>query len=91
MAAKPKSGEKKPTKRSASKRGRQAAFLKGLCQFPNITKAAQLAKCDRSQVYRWRESDPGFAEAMDEAFEQGIANLEAEADRRAYIGVTEPV
>lgn len=48
-----------------------------------VSYACKAAGVPRSTVYLWREQDPEFARAMEEAKEVAIESLEAEAIRRA--------
>jgi len=47
----------------------------------NISKAATLLGTTRQNVYRWTQSDPAFAQALENALEYGTENLE-----EAYYG-----
>lgn len=70
---------------------RKERFLKELVKRANVSSSAKAAGVDRGTPYRWRESDPEFAEAWDAAVEVAVDALEAEAWRRAATGVLEPV
>ena len=77
-----------------SKKGeaaQRAAFLQALSETASITKACEISKLPRRTVYNWREADPHFAEAWDEALELGTDALEDEAIRRALHGTDKPV
>ena len=50
----------------------------------SVTAAAQHAEIGRSTVYKWRKDDENFAKLMDEAYEQGVDELEDHALRRAH-------
>ena len=76
------------TKWTPQKRGK---FLKKLQETANVSGSARYAGLSRSLVYEKREADPEFAEAWDEAIEIAVDDLEAEARRRAFVGVGEPV
>lgn len=67
------------------------AFLKELRRRGNVSDAARAAGVDRSTPYRWREAEPEFAAAWDEAIESVMDAMEGEAYRRAVEGVDEPV
>jgi hypothetical protein len=74
------------------KRARQAVFLAAMVQTGgNILKAAQLAGIERSLHYLWLEKDPKYPELFQKAWDKAIDTLEAEASRRAFEGVVEPV
>lgn len=77
--------------REATQAKRKERFLKELAKRANVSAAAKAAKVDRSTPYHWRETDPEFAAAWDEAVEVAVDALEAEAWRRAATGVLEPV
>lgn len=66
-------------------------FLLSLSECGNVTQAAKDAGISRMTAYRHRERDAEFAEAWDDAVEEGTDALEAEARRRAMQGVEEPV
>ena len=66
-------------------------FLKALAETCNVTAAARQIGMSRRAMYDKRDADTEFAEAWDNAVEQGIDTLEFEARRRAYEGVDEPV
>lgn len=66
-------------------------FLAALADVPIVSNAARLARIDYRQVWRVRKEDADFAQAWDEAMEQGIDNAEQEAFRRAVTGYEEPV
>ena len=76
---------------SAATAEAKATFLKALAEGGSIAGAARA--CDRATrtVYEWRDRDPAFAEAWDEALQHAVALLEKEAWRRAMDGVEEPV
>jgi len=56
-----------------------------------ITRAAEAAGIARCTHYAWLKSDPVYAEGVEEAMEQAVDVLEAEAARRAVEGVEEPI
>jgi hypothetical protein len=70
---------------------RRRAFLRALAETGNVTAAVEAAGTSRSRVYELRKADPPFALAWEEAEETAADALEAEARRRAVIGVLEPV
>jgi hypothetical protein len=53
-----------------------------------IYHAAQAADVGRRTVYNWREADPEFAQAMDDAHEDATDALEESGYRRAIGGDT---
>lgn len=57
----------------------------------SITGACRKAKIDRGTFYARRDSDPEFAEAVKDAFDQQKESLEDEGFRRAHKGVMKPV
>jgi hypothetical protein len=71
-------------KRKESKRQR---FLEQLKLGWSISRAAKISGVSRAQLYRWRDSDPRFAQAWQEAEEIGIDLLEDTARQRAVDGV----
>lgn len=67
------------------------AFLAALREMPVIAHAAKAVGVDRSTAWRARQADEAFAEAWDDAMEEGIDRAEQEAFRRAVVGFEEPV
>lgn len=57
----------------------------------NVTRACQMVGMSRTAIYEARNTKPDFAEAWDDAVEQGTELLEQEAFRRAFKGVRKPV
>lgn len=68
-------------------------FLEGLRQCANVRMACELAGITRMGAYSARTSDPQFAADWDRVIEDAVDELEKEAWRRAYAGVTrrEPI
>lgn len=71
-------------------RKKKETFLRVLTESGNVSEAARQAGISRKHAYHLRD-DEEFAVAWDEAVDTGIDYLEAEARRRAYTGVAEPV
>lgn len=69
----------------------RARFIEHLAQTANVTGAARFAGFDRNTAYDWKARDPEFAAAWQDALQQATDDLEAEARRRAMVGVREPV
>lgn len=69
----------------------KGAFLALLRQNGVVTDAAEGAGISRAVIYTLRTRDGAFAAAMDEAVAEACDRLEAEAWRRAVVGVEEPV
>jgi hypothetical protein len=63
-------------KRQAPKKRK---FLSEIAKFPNVTRAAGLAKIHKTVVYLWKRHDPSFARAWDEALQVGVGVLEDRA------------
>lgn len=61
----------------------RAALLAKLALGFSVAAAARAAGCARGTYYGWRDEVEGFAEAADQAIEQGTDRLEDEAMRRA--------
>lgn len=66
-------------------------FLRELRAIPNVTRAARCIGRTVSGLRAHRGLDRAFAEAWDEAIEDGIDALEGEVHRRAFEGVDKPV
>jgi hypothetical protein len=69
----------------------EKAFLTNLAELANVSQAAKNAGVARQVAYRYRDENPDFAAAWDEALALGIGTLEDEAVRRARDGVEKPV
>jgi hypothetical protein len=63
------------------------SFLAALGQIGNVTLACTSASVTRSTVYRHRRDNPAFAQEWEYALEDAGDRLEAEARRRAVMGV----
>lgn len=57
----------------------------------NVSEAARTCGIAPATAYRWRHTDPTFSIEWDEARDEGIDALEAEARRRAFKGSERPV
>lgn len=66
-------------------------FLDHLRESANISASARAVGISSSSVYALRERDADFRASWDEALEDAYDVLEAEARRRAFEGVDEPV
>lgn len=71
--------------------GLKAAFLDNLRDTANVTLAARSVGINTGTVYKHRRDDVLFAERWDEALNEAVDLLEAEAHRRAFRGTEEPV
>ena len=72
------------------KRDWKPAFLEVLRATGNVTLAVQHVGQSRNQVHGVRQRSKRFAAQWDDALEEATDLLEAEAWRRAVIGVDEP-
>lgn len=70
---------------------RDDIFFKSLELGLGITEAAKASGYSRRVVYQYRDKDELFAERWEDAQQAHIERLEIEADRRASLGVDEPV
>lgn len=66
-------------------------FLAALRAMPVVAHACEAVGIERSTAYRARLADEEFANAWEDAMEDGIDRAEQEALRRAIGGWTEPV
>lgn len=66
-------------------------FLLMLSKTGNTSKACKTSGLTRRQVATLREDDVGFGQAYDDAMNEAVDLLEAEAWRRALKGTTQPV
>lgn len=73
------------------KRDAREVFLSHLRKTSNISESARVAVVSRRAVYEWRDADPDFAAAWDDAIDEATDALEAEARRRALDGHEEYV
>lgn len=69
----------------------RAKFLAVLSKGGSITAAAAKAGMSRRGCYDWRDNDAAFAQAWEDAYEEGSDRLEDEAMRRARDGTLKPV
>ena len=79
-------GQATPCNRTAQQR-----FLLMLSRTGNASKACQTSGLTRRQVATLREDDVAFGQAFDDAMNEAVDLLEAEAWRRALKGTTQPV
>jgi hypothetical protein len=70
---------------------RDAKFLAAIAKGATVSDACAIAGYSRPVVYVYRNEDPKFAAAWDEANEDAIERMEREADRRAVEGYDKPV
>lgn len=92
----PRTGKYKPRKYKPERWGKGKkygasgewvpGFLKAYARTGNISQAAYVAGVARQTVLNWREKDPDFAEAAEDAFEWHKAQFDDEARRRAMEG-----
>lgn len=66
-------------------------FIAELALRGNVSDAAKAAAIDRRTAYRWKESEPEFAAAWEDALETAIDAMEREAHRRAFKGTRKPL
>jgi hypothetical protein len=78
-------------KRLKLTRERQQRFLTHLAETGIVTIAAGIAGTSRTRVYELRKKDEEFAAAWEDAEERAADALEAEAFRRAVVGVPVPL
>ena len=77
--------------KSKIQQSRKRIFLSCLRITGNVRAAATAAKIGRTTHYAWLKSDPDYAEAVQDAYDDAIDGLEAEAVKRAKDGVEELV
>jgi hypothetical protein len=65
------------------------AFLAMLAETCNVSEACRAAEIGRRSAYDWREADPSFAAAWDEAEEVAADKLEKVAWDRATTGLSD--
>ena len=74
------------THKKGSQKSKKAAFLQAVGQGSSVTFAAQAAGIHRRTVYLWRDQDPEFAKAWDEAKEAGADWYEDRLRDQAEVG-----
>ena len=75
----------------ARRRDWRSLFIEALRKSGVVKHACTAAGIERSTSYKERAQSPDFAAQWDEALEDAIDDLEAEARRRAFEGVEKPV
>ena len=76
------------TKLTKTRREKFLAILRTCC---NVTVACRDIGIARITAYEHRDKDPEFSAAWDNALEEAVDLLEAEARRRALEGVARPI
>jgi hypothetical protein len=66
-------------------------FFDALGKGNPVEKALQASGYKRVAVYEWRAKDEEFRRKWDEAIDEAVELMEAEADRRALEGVKKPI
>jgi hypothetical protein len=89
MARKP--AARKPTNDARTPRERQKAFLDAYSVTFSVARAAELAKIERTDHYRWMRKDAKYAKAFERRKETAGQYLETEAITRAGEGWDELV
>ena len=74
------------TRRTSRTDRAREIFLTTLRDTCNVSASARAAKMGRRTVYDWRDADPEFAAAWDEAEEEAVDDLEKVARDRAIDG-----
>ena len=69
-----------------SRAASQSRFLAAYQSGATTRQAAQIAGVDRATFYRWRDSDPEFAQAWLESHDKSMEDLEVQAYKRAIQG-----
>jgi hypothetical protein len=70
---------------------RKKVFLEKLRETLNASASARAAGVSKRTVFGHREKDPGFAQAWEDALEEGLDAAEQSCNLRAFVGVEEPV
>ncbi|HPT88722.1 MAG TPA: helix-turn-helix domain-containing protein [Bacillota bacterium] len=70
---------------------RKELFIAAYKECGTIIQTCRMTGIYRSQVYRWKEEDPEFRDALEQAEEEATEALIAEARRRGLNGVDEPI
>lgn len=64
----------------------RARFLEAVRKNGNVTQVCDDLGLTRSAIYTWRDEDPAFRDAWEDAMALGVDALEDEARRRAFAG-----
>jgi len=67
--------------------GWHSIFITALSECPNVTRASRKANVSRQTAFAHQKQFPEFAEAWEDALDQGRESLETEAYRRGVEGV----
>ena len=86
-----KRGTRGTPKKGDSEELGKAQMIAALAGGSTVLLAAMEAGVGRTTAYRWRNADEAFAQAWDEAVDEGTDRLEQEAIRRGRDGVSKPV
>lgn len=62
---------------------KKALFLEALSEMPNVARACRIIGLSRTKMYEYRQEDPAFAKAWEDAIEEGVDSLEEAAFERA--------
>lgn len=81
----PRAGRREPGLKEAEDAVMQDIFLKEFAEIGIVKRALKVAGATRKQLLRWKE-DPEFMKRFEDAKEDAIEELEAEALRRAKDG-----
>lgn len=82
----------KPTKqRAVRSKKSDEIFFAALADGYSVSHAARLAGYSRRTVYDYRQDEPAFKQAWDDALEDGADVFEDELRRRAVDGIDKPV
>jgi hypothetical protein len=66
-------------------------FFDALAEFPNLKRAAAIARVDARTIFKNLRKDKKLKESFDLAFRLGVNTLEEEAVRRARDGITKDI
>lgn len=80
-----------PRGRSARTDRARDKFLEKLSETCNVSEACRAAAIGRTTAYEWRDGEPEFAAAWNDAEQEAVDKLEREAWRRAVDGTDKPV
>ena len=78
-------------KQKPEKTLKKRAFLQAFGVTANVKWAAEAAKIDRQEHWRWLKVDQAYKEAFETVEDEVAQALENEAIRRAYEGIKRPV
>lgn len=89
--AKPRQASAKPRKTPRASENAKRAFIASLMKCRNVSKACLAAGISRQGAYAWRDRDPDFSNAWNDAWDSHLDAVEEAVFQRGVEGWDEPV